>query len=145
MTTRLEPVDQPAMLASVMLYWLPLGAGGHSARWNGRIFEALVARHERRAVRDLYHSALEVHIGADSYIIEMTPCGLTGRWTAASCEKGRWDPVCLVGPHCFGTRFDDGTTAPSRTWRMPLPPPNDSAKISPAPDGCWNSCRRCPL
>jgi len=49
MTTRLEPVDQPALLASVMLYWLPLGAGGHSVRWNGRIFEALVARHERRA------------------------------------------------------------------------------------------------
>lgn len=85
MTTRLGPIDQRAMLASVMLYWLPLGAGGHSVRWNGRIFEALVARHERRAARDLYHSAREVRIGADSYAIEMTRCGLTGRWTAASC------------------------------------------------------------
>ena len=59
--------------ASVMLYWLPLGSGGHSVRWNGRLFEALVARHEHRAVRDLYHSALEVHIGAERFVIEMTP------------------------------------------------------------------------
>jgi len=56
-----------------MLHWLPLGAGGHSVRWNGRIFEALVARHQHRAVRDLYHCALEVHIGADRFVIEMTP------------------------------------------------------------------------
>ena len=83
MTTRLEPVDQPAMLASVMLYWLPLGAGGHSVRWNGRIFEALVARHEQRAVRDLYHSALEVRIGADSYVIEMTPV-----WADRTVDRG---------------------------------------------------------
>ncbi len=59
--------------ASVMLYWLPLGSGGHSVRWNGRIFEAIVARHEHRAVRDLYHAALEVHLGADRFVIEMTP------------------------------------------------------------------------
>ena len=24
----------------VMPYWLPLGASGHSVRWNGRLFEA---------------------------------------------------------------------------------------------------------
>ena len=46
--------------ATVSLYWLPLGAGGRSVRWNGRIFEALAARRERRAARALYHSALEV-------------------------------------------------------------------------------------
>ena len=26
------------------LYWLPLGAGGRSVRWNGRIFEWAAAR-----------------------------------------------------------------------------------------------------
>ena len=31
-------------LSSVDLYWLPLGAGGHCVRINGRIFEALSAR-----------------------------------------------------------------------------------------------------
>jgi hypothetical protein len=57
----------------VTLYWLPLGAGGRCVRRNGRLFEALMARHEDRAVRDLYHSALEVRLGGDRFVIEMTP------------------------------------------------------------------------
>ena len=32
----------------VDLYWLPLGAGGHFVRLNGRVYEALVARRDRR-------------------------------------------------------------------------------------------------
>ena len=31
------------------LYWLPLGAGGHSVRWNGRAFEAVAARLKHRS------------------------------------------------------------------------------------------------
>jgi hypothetical protein len=59
--------------ASVTLYWLPLGAGGHCVRLNGRVFEALQARHEHRPGRDLYHSALQVRLDADRFVIEMTP------------------------------------------------------------------------
>jgi hypothetical protein len=59
--------------AAVDLYWLPLGAGGHSVRLNGRIFEALVARRERRPARALYHSALEVTLCGERFVIEMTP------------------------------------------------------------------------
>jgi hypothetical protein len=55
------------------LYWLPLGAGGRSVRWNGRIFESLVAARERRPTRDLYHSALVVCVPAGRFVIEMTP------------------------------------------------------------------------
>jgi hypothetical protein len=55
------------------LYWLPLGAGGHSVRLNGRIFEALMARLERRDRCDLYHSALEVRVPEARFVIEMTP------------------------------------------------------------------------
>src|SRR5262249_32109425 len=36
------------------LFWLPLGAGGNFVRWNGRAYEWLVARRERRAPLDLY-------------------------------------------------------------------------------------------
>jgi hypothetical protein len=43
-----------ASRSGVDLHWLPLGAGGHSVRLNGRIFEAVVARLERRPARDLY-------------------------------------------------------------------------------------------
>ncbi len=61
------------MTSGVRLYWLPLGAGGHSVRWNGRIFEALVARHEHRTRCDLYHSALEVTLDDEVVVIEMAP------------------------------------------------------------------------
>jgi hypothetical protein len=62
-------------VARVDLYWLPLGAGESSAcvRWNGRLFEALMARRDQRLPRDLYHSALDVHLGNAHFVIEMTP------------------------------------------------------------------------
>jgi hypothetical protein len=59
--------------AAIDLYWLPLGAGGHFVRLNGRVFEAAVARAERRPARDLYHSALEVRVASARVVIEMTP------------------------------------------------------------------------
>ena len=55
------------------LYWLPLGAGGHSVRLNGRLFEAAAARLARRRPRDLYHSALEVRAPEGRFVIEQTP------------------------------------------------------------------------
>ena len=58
---------------SVDLLWLPLGAGGHSVRLNGRVFEAVVAGIERRERYDLYHSALEVRTAGGSFAIEMGP------------------------------------------------------------------------
>ncbi len=57
----------------VDLYWLPLGAGGHSVRLNGRVFEAVAARLERRAACDLYHSALEVFVPEGLFVIEQAP------------------------------------------------------------------------
>jgi hypothetical protein len=59
--------------ASVDLYWLRLSAGGHSVRWNGRIFECVVARIERRERCDLYHSALEVRAPEGRFVIEQAP------------------------------------------------------------------------
>jgi hypothetical protein len=61
------------MQAGVDLYWLPLGAGGHSVRLNGRVFEAVVSRLERRGACDLYHSALSVHLPSGDYVIESAP------------------------------------------------------------------------
>jgi hypothetical protein len=59
--------------AAVDLYWLPLGAGGHFVRLNGRIYEALAARMQRRPVCDLYHSALQVELAGERFVIEQTP------------------------------------------------------------------------
>ncbi|MDX6594121.1 MAG: hypothetical protein QOJ13_3317 [Gaiellales bacterium] len=64
----------PTEAAAVDLYWLPLGAGGHSVRLNGRVFEAFAARMRHRAASDLYHSALEVHLpAAGRFVIEQAP------------------------------------------------------------------------
>ncbi|MEA2522649.1 MAG: hypothetical protein QOI81_2295 [Actinomycetota bacterium] len=65
----------PADRSFVDLFWLPLGAGdaSHCVRWNGRLYERLVALREHREPRDLYHSALEVHLGPERFVIEMTP------------------------------------------------------------------------
>jgi hypothetical protein len=52
---------------------LPLGAGGHFVRLNGRVYEALVARLERRPVCALYHSALQVEVPEGRFVIEQAP------------------------------------------------------------------------
>jgi hypothetical protein len=75
--------------SGINLYWLPLGAGGHSVRWNGRIYEAVAALHEHRPAADLYHAALEVRQDDDRYVIEMAPV-----WNLAACDRG----VVCEGP-----------------------------------------------
>jgi hypothetical protein len=57
----------------VDLYWLPLGAGGHSVRLNGRVFEAVAARIQGRPACDIYHSALVVRVPEGGFVIEQAP------------------------------------------------------------------------
>jgi hypothetical protein len=72
-TSELEPVGSPQPVNGIDLYWLPLGAGGHSVRLNGRVFEAVVSRLEHRPACDLYHSALEVRVPEGRFVIEQAP------------------------------------------------------------------------
>ena len=60
------------------LYWLPLGAGGRSVRVNGMVFEAVAAWLGGRDRRDLYHSALQVHVPEGRYVIEQAPAWSDG-------------------------------------------------------------------
>ncbi|HEU5271999.1 MAG TPA: hypothetical protein VFU36_18905 [Jatrophihabitans sp.] len=71
------------------LYWLPLGAGGHSVRWNGRSYERLVASYRHRQARDLYHSALLVQVDETTYAVEMGPV-----WNVSAADRG----VICEGP-----------------------------------------------
>jgi hypothetical protein len=104
--------DDVAMTAEsepgVDLYWLPLGAGGHSVRLNGLVFEAVVAHLERRTACDLYHSALVVRAPSGRFVIEQAPVRdndgaergvvaegavgsrLTGRFRIFRYEVRRW-------------------------------------------------------
>lgn len=69
--------------SAIDLFWLPLGAGGHSVRLNGRVFEAVAARSQHRPTCDLYHSALEVTLDGRRFVIEMAPA-----WDARGAERG---------------------------------------------------------
>jgi hypothetical protein len=83
-----------AGVAAVDLYWLPLGAGGHFVRLNGRAYEALMARIARRAAYDLYHSALQVQVPEATFVVEQTPVpDLSGEQrgvVAAGAVGSRW-------------------------------------------------------
>ena len=47
--------DDHSVATAVELYWIPLGAGGHSVRFNGKVYEAISARVARRPSCDIYH------------------------------------------------------------------------------------------
>jgi len=65
-----DPTARPDT-ASVDLLWIPLGAGGVGfVRLNGRIYEAMRARRERRAPAPLHHTALVVHSDGSDHIVE---------------------------------------------------------------------------
>ena len=86
--------------SGVDLYWLPLGAGGHSIRLNGRIFEAIAAGRSRRPRRSLYHSALVVQVADGRFVVEMTPRGRRGGEERGVVSEGpvgaRWAVRCRL-------------------------------------------------
>jgi hypothetical protein len=59
--------------AAVRLYWIPLGAGGRSVRFNGRVFEAVEAARRHRKRCDLYHAAIVVELDGVDHTIEVAP------------------------------------------------------------------------
>lgn len=87
---------QANVRAGLDLFWLPLGAGGHSVRWNGRIYEMICSHLERRDARDLYHSALRITLPSTTYVVEMTPA-----WKVAPTARGVLT-VGAVGAHWAG-------------------------------------------
>ena len=93
MTTEVPTTPQRTRTrqAAVDLYWLPLGAGGHFVRMNGRVYEALSAWRAKRPLRDLYHSALVVTVPAGTFVIEQAwpiPGGAMERGVVAEGPVG---------------------------------------------------------
>lgn len=87
-------------MSAIDLYWLPLGAGGHFVRLNGRVYEALASRRARRPARALFHTALRVESDGAAYVIEQTPAwggGDEERGVVASGAVGaRWAGRCRL-------------------------------------------------
>ena len=104
------------------LYWLPLGAGGHSVRWNGRVFEAAAALLAGRKRCDLYHSALQVYVPEARFVIEQAPVWREDEERGVVAEGA-------VGGRALGRlrlfRYE------VRRWREGLIPDLDEAVESP--------------
>jgi hypothetical protein len=102
------------------LYWIPLGAGGHCVKHNGRVFEALAAARERRSRCDLYHAALIVSAGGEQYVLEVTPtpdADGAARGVVASGPVGSrllgWSRVFRYEVRCWR-----GGTVPDLGWAV---------------------------
>jgi hypothetical protein len=109
--------------SAVDLYWLPLGAGGHSVRLNGRVFEAVAALLERRERCDLYHSALVVRTPESRFVIEQAPA-----WTGEVRDRG------VVAEGAVGARAAGRFRLfryEIRRWRNGVIPDIDEAVESP--------------
>ena len=109
--------------AGVALYWLPLGAGGRSVRTNGRVYEGVIARFERRRPLALYHSALVVNAPSGRFVIEVTP--VTGGDPAARGAVAEGAVGSRLARRLRIFRYE------VRCWRNGIIPDADEAVDSP--------------
>jgi hypothetical protein len=120
----------PPSTAAVDLYWIPLGAGGHCVRFNGRVFEAVEAARQRRARCDLYHAAVVAQLDGARYAIELAPSpdadlaargvvagGAVGSRHAGRLRLFRYEVRCWRGGAIPDLAFAVG--APHRLTRDP--------------------------
>jgi len=76
--------------SAVVLWWIPVGAGGHVVRRTSRWWELADAAVASRPPRRLFHAALEVHVDGRRFAIEMAP--------AWGCPPGANRGVVRTGP-----------------------------------------------
>lgn len=132
----------------VDLFWLPLGAGGHFVRLNGRFYEWVAARREGRAVLDLYHAALMLHRDHVTYAIEMGPVwnvpatdrGVVCQGPVAAKWLGRWrmfryEVRCWAGGQI--PDLDDAVDSPVRTTEDPATVENVLTLLRAVPPLTW--------
>jgi hypothetical protein len=147
--------------SGIDLYWLPLGAGGHSVRLNGRIFEAITARLDERSACDLYHSALVVWVPEGRFVIEQAPvrdgngadrgvvaqgavgCGWAGCFRLFRYEVRRWrDGVIPDAAEAVDSPqglSDDARTARRLLELVPLVPTAVWGRDELGTGEMWNS------
>ncbi|MCO5316335.1 MAG: hypothetical protein M9938_09275 [Solirubrobacterales bacterium] len=115
----------PGTGSAVLLYWLPLGAGGHFVRLNGQIYEMVTARLAGRPALALYHSALRIQLPEGHFVIEQAPVRDREGWRRGVVAEG------AVGSRAAGRlrifRYE------VRCWPGGTIPDADEAVESPDP------------
>lgn len=108
---------------AVILWWIPVGAGGHVVVHTSRCWEWLRALRAHRRPRPLFHAALEVSDGDLQYVLEMTPV-----WGQPPGPRG----VIVRGPvglrwlgasrfFQYEVRCWAGGSIPDRDWAVGAP------------------------
>src|SRR5215208_3258950 len=134
----LETVMRCPPFAAVDLYWIPLGAGGHSVRLNGKVYETLDAARRHRSRCDLYHTALVVELDGDRYTIELAPSpdgrgssrGVVATGPVGTRRAGRWRLFRYEVRRWHGGSIpdlDEAVGGPCRLSRDLEPPPHGRA------------------
>ena len=96
---------------SIELYWLPLGAGGWFVRLNGRIWETIHARRERRRPLDLYHTALVVRVPEGRFVVENSwPIPAADGAARGVVSRARSAAADWGAGGCSATRYAGGGT-----------------------------------
>lgn len=93
-------------------------------KYNGRVYEAVMARVQRRPVQALFHAALEVTAGGVSYVIEVAPIpdgnGARDRGVVLEGPVGaRWAARLRV--FRYELRRWPGGEIPDRAWAVDSP------------------------
>jgi len=73
------PSEAADSVVSIVLWWIPVGSGGHVVAHTSRWWELVQARLAHRPAQRLFHAALEVTVDGGRYVIEMAPA-----WGGAS-------------------------------------------------------------
>jgi hypothetical protein len=109
--------------ATIVLMWIPVGAGGHLVGHTSRWWERIHATLAHRKPQLLLHAALEIHVDHDHYVIEMAP-----QWSGPRVDRG----VVATGPvglrwlgrstlFRYEVRCWRGGTIPDRRWAVDDP------------------------
>ena len=112
--------------ATIVLLWIPVGAGGHLVGHTSRWWERVHAMLARRKPQLLLHAALDIHVDHDHYVIEMAP-----QWSGPRVDRG----VVATGPvglrwlgrsalFRYEVRCWRGGTIPDRRWAVEDPIPS---------------------
>ena len=132
---------QRSHTAAVDLYWIPLGAGGHFVRFNGRVFDAVAAARRHRQRCDLYHAALVVELDSDRYTIELAPSPNADEASRGVVATGAVGSRYAGRLRAFRYEVRCGGAGRSRISATRSAGPAASAATRRSPGACSSSCR----